>query len=155
MKGHFFKVSMTLAGCQINPIDVIFHLEKVWKGWTKNQLKNQIQEWQGDKRITPHANYLGNKTSKKWYLRLSSDENSSMSHQIVSARNANLGDAQKESDIIFDFWTSQPQLRSNRGENGECQQPLYWGRCMASGGRPQDGLKHSNWRHNISQRAAE
>ena len=129
---------MTLAGCQINHIDVIFHLEEVWKVWTKNQLKNQIQEWQGDKRITPHVNYLGNKTSKKWYLRLSSDENSSMSHQIVSARNANLGDAQKESDIIFDFWTSQPQLRSNRGENGECQQPLYF---EADAWRAEDGLK--------------
>ena len=43
----------------------------------------------------------------------------------------------QEFRYFFDFWTSQPQLRSNRGENGECQQPLYWGRCMASGGRPQ------------------
>ena len=30
---------MSLVGCQINPIDVNFQLQKVWKVWTKNQLK--------------------------------------------------------------------------------------------------------------------
>ena len=42
---------MSLAGCQINPIDVNFHLQKVWKVWKKNQMKkiwsknvNEIKE---------------------------------------------------------------------------------------------------------------
>ena len=36
--GHFLKKSMSLAQCQNNPIDVNFHLKKVWKVLIKDKL---------------------------------------------------------------------------------------------------------------------
>jgi hypothetical protein len=37
--GHFFKDSISWAGCPNNPIYVNLHLPKVWKVLIKNQLK--------------------------------------------------------------------------------------------------------------------
>ena len=37
-QGHFLLDSMSLAGCQINQIDVNFHLQKVWNFLIKIQL---------------------------------------------------------------------------------------------------------------------
>ena len=48
---------MSLAGCQINPIDVNFHLQKSLETFDKKfSWQNLIQKEQGDKSITPHAN---------------------------------------------------------------------------------------------------
>ena len=48
---------MSLAGCQINPIDVNFHLQKNYKTFDRNSAdKNLIQKGQGDENILPHAN---------------------------------------------------------------------------------------------------
>ena len=48
---------MSLAGCQINLIDVNLHLQKSLEIFDKNSAdQNLIQKGQGDKSITPHAN---------------------------------------------------------------------------------------------------
>ena len=53
--GMFYVLldSMSFTGCQINPIDVNFHLQKCL---IKIQLIKSDQKGQGDKNITPHAN---------------------------------------------------------------------------------------------------
>ena len=56
-KGHFLQESMSLAGCQINPIDVNFHLQKILKIFDKNSAaENLIQKGQGVESALPHAN---------------------------------------------------------------------------------------------------
>ena len=48
---------MSLAGCQINPIDVNFHLQKSLKIYDKDSAaKNRIQKGQGVENALPHAN---------------------------------------------------------------------------------------------------
>jgi hypothetical protein len=47
---------MSLAGCQINQIDVNFHLRKSLEIFDENSVDKPIQEWQGDKSALPHAN---------------------------------------------------------------------------------------------------
>ena len=48
---------MSLAGCQINPIDVNFHLQKSLEIFDKNSAtKNLIQKGQGVESVLPHAN---------------------------------------------------------------------------------------------------
>jgi hypothetical protein len=48
---------MSLAGCQINPIDVNFHLQKSLEMFDKNSAaKNLIQKGQGVESALPHAN---------------------------------------------------------------------------------------------------
>ena len=48
---------MSLAGCQINPIDVNFHLPKSFEIFDKNSAaKNLIQKGQGVESALPHAN---------------------------------------------------------------------------------------------------
>ena len=42
---------MSLAGCQIDPIDVIFHLKKIENFWWKISWKYFVQKEQGDKSI--------------------------------------------------------------------------------------------------------
>ena len=44
-----------MAGCQINPIDVKFHLQKSLETFDKNSA-DKIWSKKGDKSITPHAN---------------------------------------------------------------------------------------------------
>ena len=56
----------------------------------------------------------------------------------VCCKECKFGGCTKRIKYYFDFWTSQTQLRSNRGENGECQQPLYF---EADAWRAEDGLK--------------
>ena len=47
---------MSLAGCQINLIDVNFHLQKSLEIFDENSAKkNPTQKGQGDKGITRHA----------------------------------------------------------------------------------------------------
>ena len=49
---------MNSVGCQINPIDVNFHPQKRLEIFDKNSAdQNLIQKGQGNKNITPHANY--------------------------------------------------------------------------------------------------
>ena len=49
---------MSLAGCQIKPIDINFHLQKSLEiFYKKSARQNLIQKGQGDKSISPHANY--------------------------------------------------------------------------------------------------
>ena len=47
---------MSLAGCQINPIDVNFHLQRVWKIAMKIQLTKSDPKGQRYKSVPPHAN---------------------------------------------------------------------------------------------------
>ena len=48
---------MCLAGCQINPIDVNFHLQKSLEIFDKNSAaKNLIRKGQGVESALPHAN---------------------------------------------------------------------------------------------------
>ena len=48
---------MSLAGCQINSIDVNFHLQKSLEIFDKNSAdKNLIQKGQGVESALPHAN---------------------------------------------------------------------------------------------------
>ena len=48
---------MSLAGCQINPIDVNFYLQKSFEIFDKNSAaKNLIQIGQGVESALPHAN---------------------------------------------------------------------------------------------------
>ena len=48
---------MSLAGSQINPIDVNFHLQKSLEIFDKNSSdKNLIQKGQGVESALPHAN---------------------------------------------------------------------------------------------------
>ena len=48
---------MSLAGCQINPIDVNFHLQKSLEIFDKNSAaKNLIQKGQVVESALPHAN---------------------------------------------------------------------------------------------------
>ena len=48
---------MSLAGCQINPIDVNFHLQKSLEIFDKDSAdKNLIQKGQGVESALPHAN---------------------------------------------------------------------------------------------------
>ena len=48
---------MSLAGCQINPIDVNFHLQKTLENFDKNSAaKNLIQKGDGVESALPHAN---------------------------------------------------------------------------------------------------
>ena len=48
---------MSLAGCQINPIDVNFHLQKTLEIFDKKSAaKNIIQKGQGVESALPHAN---------------------------------------------------------------------------------------------------
>ena len=48
---------MSLAGCQINPIDVNFHLQKSLEIFDKNSAdKKLIQKGQGVESALPHAN---------------------------------------------------------------------------------------------------
>ena len=48
---------MSLSGCQINPIDVNFHLRKSLQNFDKNlAAKNLIQKGQGVESALPHAN---------------------------------------------------------------------------------------------------
>ena len=48
---------MSLAGCQINPIDVNFHLQKSLKFFDTNSAdKIQSQNYKGGKSALPHAN---------------------------------------------------------------------------------------------------
>ena len=48
---------MSLAGCQINPIDVNFHLQKSLEIFDKDSSdKNLIQKGQGVESALPHAN---------------------------------------------------------------------------------------------------
>ena len=47
---------MTLAGCQINPIDVNFHLQKSLEIFDTNSAdKFQSQNYKGGKSALPHA----------------------------------------------------------------------------------------------------
>jgi hypothetical protein len=49
---------MSLAGCQINPIDVNFYLQKSLEIFYKNSAaKNLNQKGQGVDSALPHANY--------------------------------------------------------------------------------------------------
>ena len=55
--GAFFKSSMSLAGCQINPIDVNFQLQESLEIFDKISAdKNLIQKGQGVESALPHAN---------------------------------------------------------------------------------------------------
>ena len=48
---------MSLAGCQINPIDVHFYLQKSLEIYNKNSVdKNLIQKDKGVESTLPHAN---------------------------------------------------------------------------------------------------
>ena len=48
---------MSLPGCQINPTDVNFHLQKSLEIFDKNSVdKIWSKKGQGDKSIPPHAN---------------------------------------------------------------------------------------------------
>ena len=48
---------MSLAGCQINPIDVNFHLQKSFEIFDTNSAdKIQSQNYKGGKSALPHAN---------------------------------------------------------------------------------------------------
>ena len=48
---------MSLAGCQINPIDVNFHLQKSLEIFDTNSAdKIQSQNYKGDKSALSHAN---------------------------------------------------------------------------------------------------
>ena len=48
---------MSWAGCQINPIDVNFHLQESLEIFDKNSAdKNLIQKGQGVESSLPHAN---------------------------------------------------------------------------------------------------
>ena len=48
---------MSLAGCQINPIDVNFHLQKSLEIFDKKSAaKNLIKKGQGMESAQPHAN---------------------------------------------------------------------------------------------------
>ena len=48
---------MSLAGCQINPIDVNFHLQKSFEIFDKNSTdKTLIHNGQGVESALPHAN---------------------------------------------------------------------------------------------------
>ena len=48
---------MSLAGCQINPFDVNFHLQKTLEIFDKKSAaKNIIQKGQGVESALPHAN---------------------------------------------------------------------------------------------------
>ena len=48
---------MSLAGCQINPIDVNFHLKKSLEIFDTNSAdKIQSQNYKGGKSALPHAN---------------------------------------------------------------------------------------------------
>jgi hypothetical protein len=48
---------MSFAGCQINPIDVNFHLQKSLEVFDKKSAdKNLIQKGQGVESALPHAN---------------------------------------------------------------------------------------------------
>ena len=48
---------MSLAGCQINPIDVNFHLQKSLENFDKNSAdENLIQKGQGVESALPHVN---------------------------------------------------------------------------------------------------
>ena len=48
---------MSLAGCQINPIGVNFHLQKSLETFDKNSAaKNLIQKGRGVESALPHAN---------------------------------------------------------------------------------------------------
>ena len=47
---------MSLAGCQINPIDVNFHLQKILEIFDTNSAeKIQSQNYKGGKSVLPHA----------------------------------------------------------------------------------------------------
>ena len=41
-KGHFLEDSMSLAGCQIKPIDVNFHLQKSFEIFDKNSAAKNL-----------------------------------------------------------------------------------------------------------------
>ena len=48
---------MSLAGCQINPINVNFYLQKSFEIFDTNSAdKIQSQNYKGDKSALPHAN---------------------------------------------------------------------------------------------------
>ena len=48
---------MSLAGCQINPINVNFYLQKSWEFFEKNSAdKIWSKEDKGDESALPHAN---------------------------------------------------------------------------------------------------
>ena len=56
-KGHFVKDPMRLAGCQINPIDVNFHLQKSLEIFDKNYAgKFWSKKWEGVESTQTHAN---------------------------------------------------------------------------------------------------
>ena len=47
---------MSLSGCQINPIDVNFYLQKSLEIFGKNSADSLIQKGQGVESALPHAN---------------------------------------------------------------------------------------------------
>ena len=48
---------MSSSGCQINPIDVNFHLQEIFEFFDKNSAaKNLIQKGQGVENALPYAN---------------------------------------------------------------------------------------------------
>ena len=48
---------MSLAGCQITPIDVNFHLQKSWEIFDKNSAnKIWLKKDKGVESVLPHAN---------------------------------------------------------------------------------------------------
>ena len=56
-KEQVLEDSMSLAGCQINLIDVNFHLQKSLEIFDTNSAdKIQSQNYKGGKSVLPHAN---------------------------------------------------------------------------------------------------
>ena len=54
--GYFLQDSEGLAGCQINPIDVNFHVQKVGKFFDDNSAdKIKSKKDKGDKSALPHS----------------------------------------------------------------------------------------------------